>query len=269
MAVNKNLRGTLSYSSITLLILAVIMFPVPPRFTDFVILLNIVLSVLVLIDVQLRKKDNDYSVFSNYLLYMTIFGLAVNVMVTRQIISLGEHFNSILIRFIADPLSGSGSELITAILIIFVACVVFVFFKYVYKIYSISKTSAVSNLENRHKKIMAVDSEYNVRSITEEEADKRKMNIQENVDFFETLSESAEFFVNCEKFRFLLILINAVGGITIGTRFKGDSFTEAFQYYISLTAASGFLALIPVFFLAFSARIVLLQKLKSQGKLTL
>ncbi|MCL2265524.1 MAG: FHIPEP family type III secretion protein [Treponema sp.] len=268
MAVNKNLSGTLSYSSITLLILAVIMFPIPPRFTDFVILLNIVLSILLFIDVRLRKKDNDYSVFSNYLLYMAIFGLAINILVTRQILSLGEHFNSMLIIFIASPLSESGTVIITAILIIFITCVIFVFFKYVNKICSISGISAGSCLDSRHEKITAVDSEYQIRSITEEEADKRKASIQEKVDFYESFNESAGFFSNCEKFRFLLIIINAVTGIIIGTRIKGDSITDAYQFYVSLVISSGFYALIPVFFLAFSAKIVLLQKSENESTIT-
>ena len=266
---NKNLAGTLNYSSITILILAVIILPIPAKLLDFLILINILLSVILLTDVHFRKKENDFSPFSNYLLFMTIFGLAVNFIVTRQILSLGEHFNSVTVMFIAYPLSKTGIEITAASLAVLTAGIVFVFFKFIRNSRNILETSAKSMSDNRHKNITEIDKAFNVRTITEKEADKRKMNIQQEINFLESLSESAGFLSNCEIFRFILIVINTLGGIFIGMRYRGEFGPEAFIRYASLAVSAGFLSLIPVFFLAFSIRFVILQKSKNQSTIAL
>jgi len=260
---NKSLSGTLSYTSITLLILAVLMFPIPGRFMDFVLLFNIVLSVLLLIDVRQRKTNNDYSIFSKYLYYMSIFGLAINMMVTRQIVTMGETFNSTILRSIASLLTEIRIEILIIVLILFLACTVYVFIKRLLKACNTISAAAGLNLDNRHKKITNIQTEYDIRSITEEEADKKKMIIQDEVNFFNALNNSAGFFCNCEKFRLALILVNSAGGIIFGTRFKGEPFSDAFEFYVSLTVSAGILALIPVFLIVISLEIVLLQKLKN------
>ena len=260
MAVNKNFIGTINYSSITILILAVIILPIPSKIMDFLILINIALSAILLADVHFRKKENDYAPFAKYLLFMTIFGLAVNFMVTRQILSLGEYFGSVTIRFTAYPFANAGIKIIIASLAVFTASVIFVYFKFVRKIYVEITKSAELISDNRYARITEIDKELTAKSITENEADKRKMNIQKEIDFLESLSEAAGFLSNCEIFRFILIIINLLGGIFLGMNYRGELGFDAFIRYASFAISGGILTLIPVFFLAYSTRVVLLQK---------
>src|SRR5262245_15782433 len=70
-----------------LAIMTTIFVPLPPFVLDFLLVVSITLSVLILMTVIYVREPVKFSVFPSILLITTAYRLALNVAVTRQILS--------------------------------------------------------------------------------------------------------------------------------------------------------------------------------------
>lgn len=257
---NKNLSGTLSYSAITLVLLVIFIVPIPVILLDFLLSLNIVLSLLLVLDVFFSKKSKDYSLVPAALLMLTVLNLAINIIITRQILSFGEEFDGILICFIANPLTGDRFEGLIAACITFILCLA-VYFIFIHKnVNHISRISASFTLDNMLAKRAVIETELKNGVITEKEAEERKNGVKNEADFYETLDGTCRFISVYEKLRLLFILLNSAGGFFIGNRLRAEMTKDAFETYIALTISSGILSLLPAVLLAVAIWIIVKRK---------
>src|SRR3712207_4391932 len=70
--------------------LAVILVPLPTPVLDFLLVLNLTLSVIVLVTTVYVKSPLEFAVFPSLLLAVTLFRLVLNVATTRLILNAGE-----------------------------------------------------------------------------------------------------------------------------------------------------------------------------------
>jgi len=251
----KNLLGTINYSVITIIILVLVLFPIPVLFIDFIVLLNLFFSFLLMLDVYFGKKKDDYSFFPGLLIVFTIVNMSVNIVITRQILTLGEDFNDIVIRYAALPLTGLNSDLLMAVLtVLFLIAAVYLFFA--------GKTiNRIENLASRFtqdvrlERIAEIETEYYSRVITEKEVADRKDSLGREFEYFDLLEDSIRLFSLYEKFRLVFIIMNSAGGYLIGTRIRNEITNDAFINYISLATAGGFLSLVSGVFLTLAINV--------------
>src|SRR5678816_4169513 len=78
-------------------LLVVILVPLPPFVLDFLLVVNITLSVIVLVTTIYVKSPLEFAVLPSLLLAVTLFRLVLNVATTRLILTAGDRF--------ADPTS--------------------------------------------------------------------------------------------------------------------------------------------------------------------
>lgn len=242
--------GTINYSVITFIILVMVIFPIPVLFLDFLLLINLVFSFLLLLDVCFSKKRGDYSLFANFLIVFTIVNLSINIVITRHILTLGEDFFDIVIRSAVLPLTGLKSDWLTGILVILIVlAAIYLFFirKIINRMFRIT---SFYNQQVKQEKTQEIEAQYYTRVITEEEASDRKDNLASAFDFFGTLEDAIRLLSLYEKFRLVFIFLNSAGGYFIGTRIKNETANDAFINYISLAIGSGVLSLVCGIFLA-------------------
>jgi flagellar biosynthesis protein FlhA len=75
-------------------LLIVILVPLPTFVLDFLLTVNITLSVIVLVTTIYVKSPLEFAVFPSLLLALTLFRLVLNVATTRLILTAGDRFPS-------------------------------------------------------------------------------------------------------------------------------------------------------------------------------
>src|SRR5213078_5012317 len=70
-------------------LLLVILVPLPTQVLDFLLVVNITLSVIILVTTIYVKSPLEFSVFPSLLLAITLFRLVLNVATTRLILTAG------------------------------------------------------------------------------------------------------------------------------------------------------------------------------------
>ena len=73
-----------------ILILTVMLIPLPTFIIDFLLAVNIMLSIIILLSPIYLTKPSDFSVFPGLLLIVTLFRLSLNVATTRLILGQGD-----------------------------------------------------------------------------------------------------------------------------------------------------------------------------------
>src|SRR4051812_32819536 len=82
-------RGML-FPAACIVLLMVILVPLPPSVLDFLLILNITISVIVLVTTIYVKSPLEFAVMPSLLLAVTLFRLVLNVATTRLILTAGE-----------------------------------------------------------------------------------------------------------------------------------------------------------------------------------
>jgi len=240
----------LGYAFFTLLIPGIILliFPIPVIALEIIMLLNII-AALVLLFMVLVKKSSRFSILPTVLLLFTIYNLAINVAITRPILVKGPEFDGFLIGFISSLVTGFGNiSLITgSVVLIICLIIVFLLFRGICKI---SRVYARFTMDALPGKQMIIDNEYNQGVITQEEAAKRKYDLQQESDFSGSLEGALKFAMGNEKVRIFIVLVNSIGGILIGTLLRNEAAIDGVYTYISLAIGAGLLSMLPGVFLS-------------------
>src|SRR3954465_13737095 len=86
-AIHRNRGMVLPFAAIALLM--VILIPLPPAVLDFMLVLNLTISTIVLVTTIFVNSPLEFSVFPSLLLGTTLFRLVLNVATTRLILTAG------------------------------------------------------------------------------------------------------------------------------------------------------------------------------------
>src|SRR5262245_11337775 len=73
-------------------LLVVILAPLPPAVLDFLLIVNMTISVIVLVTTIYVKSPLEFAVMPSLLLAVTMFRLVLNVATTRLILTAGDRF---------------------------------------------------------------------------------------------------------------------------------------------------------------------------------
>jgi len=244
----------------TAVIVTVIMMilPLPTVLLDALMAVNLMLSLLILLIVITSKSPTtEFGLFPTMLLVTTVFSLALNVSSTRLILRDGVNFDGRMVRafshFVVGSSGNKGLVIGFIIFIIIIAVQAFVITKGATRI---SEVAARFRLDAMQVKIMSVETEYTSGSITEEEAKRRKMQIQQESDFFGAMDGASKFISGNVKIGILITAINVVGGIIIGMSLNGEPLAIAANNYLSLSIGDGLISQFPALFISVAMGIV-------------
>ena len=231
--------------------LGLMLIPLPPTVLDFLLALNITLSVLVLIVSLYIQSPLDISVFPGLLLVTTLFRLGLNISSTRLILIDGyagkviESFGSFVV---------SGNYVVG--FIIFIILVVIQFIVIVKGSGRISEVAARFTLDAMPGKQMAIDADLNTGLITESDARKRRETISREAEFYGAMDGASKFVKGDAVAGLIINGINILGGFIIGVAQRGLSFNDALQSYTILTIGDGLVSQIPAIIISTAAGLV-------------
>ena len=97
---------------------------------------------------------------------------------------------------------------------------------------------------------MAIDADLNAGILTSEEAKERRKEIAKEGEFYGAMDGAAKFVKGDAIAGILILIINIIGGLIIGTTQHDLSLSESAETYILLTVGDGLVAQIPSLLLA-------------------
>ncbi len=229
-----------------IVVVMMMLIPLPAFILDTLMSFNLVLSLLIILIVLYTRNALEFTVFPSLLLIATVFGLALNVSSTRLILSKGSHFNGKIVRAFGTFVVGTtGMAGYVIGFIIFVIIIAVQFIVITKGSTRVAEVAARFTLDALPGKQMAIEAEYNSGLITEEEATKKKNDLQREADFYGAMDGASKFVAGNVKVGILITTINMLGGLIVGMTIHKESWKVAIDTYISLTIGDGLVTQLP------------------------
>lgn len=238
---------------IVLMTLAMVTLPMPPFMLDAFFTFNIALSLLVLLVSVYTLKPLDFAVFPTILLVSTLLRLALNVASTRVVLlngHIGPDAAGKVIQSFGEVVIGNNY---VVGLVVFAILVIINFVVVTKGAGRISEVTARFTLDALPGKQMAIDADLNAGIIDQQKAHDRRESVRREADFYGSMDGASKFVRGDAVAGLLILAINIIGGMLIGTLGQGLSAGEAFAVYSLLTIGDGLVAQIPSLLLSTAA----------------
>jgi len=248
--------GGLGAPLFIVMLLAMIVLPLPPFLLDTFFTFNIALSLVVLLVVVYALRPLDFGLFPSLLLVATLLRLALNVASTRVVLLEGHNGGDAagkVIEAFGEFVVG-GNYAVG--LVVFLILVIINFVVVTKGAGRVSEVSARFTLDAMPGKQMAIDADLNSGLIDQDEARQRREDVSREADFYGAMDGASKFVRGDAVAGILILLINIIGGLSIGMGQHGLDLSTAMRYYALLTIGDGLVAQIPSLLLSTSAAII-------------
>jgi flagellar biosynthesis protein FlhA len=250
--VRRGLRHTDLLAAIAVvMIVTMLVVPLPAALLDLLITLNISAALTIVVATMYVGKALDFAAFPSLLLLTTMFRLAINVSVTRLILTTGDA-GSVVKSFGQFVVGGN----VVVGLVIFLILVVIQFVVVTNGAGRVAEVGARFTLDAMPGKQMAIDADLNAGLITDEQARSRRKEIAEEADFYGAMDGASKFVKGDAMAAVIITAINLIGGIVVGVLQHHLAFSEATHQFSLLTVGDGLAAQIPALLISVATGII-------------
>ena len=246
-------RGEVGMAVGVIGVILLLILPIPTFLLDLLLAISLVSSVLILMTAVMMKKPLDFAIFPTVLLVSTLFRLGLNLASTRLVLSHGHEgpggAGQVIQAF--GSLMMGGSFIIG--IIIFAIILVVNFVVITKGSTRIAEVSARFTLDSMPGKQMAIDADLSSGLITEDQAKLRRKELEQESTFFGAMDGASKFVRGDAVAGLIIVFINVLGGILIGTVQHGLSIGDAANSYISLTVGDGLVTQVPAIVISIAA----------------
>jgi flagellar biosynthesis protein FlhA len=233
------------------LVVTMLVVPLPSELLSLLITLNIAGALTIVCATMYLGKALDFAAFPSLLLLTTMFRLAINVSVTRLILTSGDA-GSVVKSFGEFVVSGN----VVVGLVIFLILVVIQFVVVTNGAGRVAEVGARFTLDAMPGKQMAIDADLNAGLITDQQARERRSEIAREADFYGAMDGASKFVKGDAMAALIITGINLVGGIIVGMLQRHLGFSEATHEYSLLTVGDGLAAQIPALLISVATGII-------------
>src|SRR6187551_1102828 len=245
-------------------ILAMLILPLPPVLLDVLFTFNIALSLVIVMAVFQVRRPLEFAIFPTVLLLVTLLRLALNVASTRVVLMHGHeggHAAGKVIAAFGEFVIG-GNYAVGAV--VFVILTIINFVVVTKGAGRVSEVSARFALDAMPGKQMAIDADLNAGIITQDEARVRRLEVRAESDFYGSMDGASKFVRGDAVAGILIMVINIIGGLLIGTMMHGLPMADATKTYTLLTIGDGLVAQIPGLLLSVAVAIIVTRVTREQ-----
>ena len=267
-----DLRHSLSFTDakgiaiplVILAIMAMLVIPLPSIALDILFTFNIMAGLIIVMIAINVHRPLEFSSFPLVLLLATVLRLSLNVASTRVVLLRGNEGPDAA----GDVIASFGEFVIAGNYVVgFIIFIILMIINFIVVTKGAGRTSEVIarfTLDALPGKQMAIDADLNAGIIDQETALRRREEVSQESDFFGSM-DGASKFVRGDAIAGLLILaINIIGGLIVGTTQHDLGFEEAAQIYTLLTIGDGLVAQIPSLLLSLATAIVVTRVTTSE-----
>ena len=267
-----NLRQSLNFSDakglgipiVILVIMAMFVVPLPSILLDVLFTFNIMAGlVIVMISISVRRPL-EFSSFPVVLLLTTMLRLGLNVASTRVVLLRGHEGPEAAGKVIAS----FGEFVISGNYVVgFIIFMILMIINFIVVTKGAGRTSEVIarfTLDGLPGKQMAIDADLNAGIINQDTALARREEVSQESDFFGSMDGASKFVRGDAIAGILILAINIIGGLLIGTTQHDLPLGEAAEIYVLLTIGDGLVAQVPSLLLSLSTAIIVTRVTTSE-----
>lgn len=252
-------------NSITLFVLlavVLIIIPLPAFLLDFMFIINITISLVILLMTMYVKEALEFSIFPSLLLITTLFRLGLNLSSTRLILSKAGEAGAVIKTFGEFVLQGN----IVIGFLIYLIIVLIQFIVITKGAERVAEVSARFTLDAMPGKQMAIDADLSSGIITEQEARSRRDKITREADFFGSMDGATKIVKGDTVMSLIITAINFLAGVIIGLVQGNMPFSEVLSVYSIATVGDGLVSQIPALLIS-TATGMIVTRSASEGSL--
>jgi type III secretion protein V len=245
---NVGARPELLILTLMVMIIAMLIIPLPTVLVDFLIGLNIIISLLVFMGSFYIERILNYSTFPALLLLTTLFRLALSISTSRLILSQAdageiiESFGEFVI----------GESLVVGFVIFSIVTIV-QFIVITKGSERVAEVAARFSLDGMPGKQMSIDGDLKAGAITAEEAKEKRSVLERESQLYGSFDGAMKFIKGDAIAGIIIIFVNFIAGMAIGVGQMGMDMSTALSTYTLLTIGDGLVAQIPALLIAIGA----------------
>ncbi len=238
-------------AALVLLIVGMMIIPLPTGLLDVLIASNVSLAVLMMLVAMYVPSGLAFTSFPTVLLVTTLYRLALNVSSTRLILlqaDAGEviyAFGNFVVR---------GNYVVGAVVFLILTLIQFLVIAKGSE--RVAEVGARFTLDAMPGKQMSIDAELRSGALTQEEARKKRAEIQRESQFYGAMDGAMKFVKGDAIAGIVITVVNILGGLAVGVAMRGMSAGEALKTYGLLTIGDGLVSQIPSLLISVSAGLV-------------
>lgn len=253
--IQKNMIGVAA-----VIVIAMLVIPLPKVFIDLLMILNLAISITVLLIVIYTPRASSFSSFPQLILFITLFGLGINISSTRLILSAqGNNLSALhntqsaMVQAFASIVAGNNLIIGFVMFIILIVVQVVVITKGAGRV---SEVAARFTLDSMSVKQFDIDNQLANGSITDEQANRMKEELRRDIDFYSNMDGSSKFVSGNVKAGIFITVVNLIGGFIVGMVQHKLDFQTSLNLYSTLTIGDGLLSQFPSLMLSFATGIL-------------
>ena len=234
-------------------IIVLLILPIPAFVLDMLLALSLTSAVLILMTALMIKKPLEFTAFPTVLLVTTLFRLGLNLASTRLILGHGQDgaggAGHIIQAF--GQLMMQGNYVIGVI--VFAILVIVNFVVITKGSGRIAEVAARFTLDSMPGKQMAIDADLSSGLVDQEEAKKRRKELEQESTFFGAMDGASKFVRGDAVAGLIVVGINVVGGILIGVLQHHLPIAQAASTYTIMTIGDGLVSQVPALVISIAA----------------
>ncbi|HFD6682487.1 TPA: EscV/YscV/HrcV family type III secretion system export apparatus protein [Providencia alcalifaciens] len=241
-------RPELMVLVIMVMVIAMLIIPLPTVLVDFLIALNIMISVLIFMSSFYITRVLNFQSFPSILLISTLFRLALSISTSRLILLEADA---------GDIIDTFGEFVIQDNLV--VGMVVFAIVTIVQFIVitkgseRIAEVAARFSLDAMPGKQMSIDADLRAGVIDEATVKIKRGELEKESQLFGSFDGAMKFIKGDAIAGIVIIFVNLIGGISVGTAQQGMDISTALNTFTLLTIGDGLVTQIPALLISISA----------------
>ena len=232
-------------------IVFMLVLPLSPGLLDFLIAISLGVAGLIVVVSMYMSGPTAFSTFPAVLLLTTLFRLAISVASTRLIL-LDAHAGHIVETFGNFVVGGN----LVVGLVVFLILTVVQFIVITKGSERVSEVAARFSLDAMPGKQMSIDSDLRSNILTPEEAKAKRALLSQESQLHGAMDGAMKFVKGDAIASICIVVINLIGGITIGVLQRDMEMAEAGQLYSVLSIGDALVAQIPALLISLAAGII-------------
>ncbi|MFJ1301987.1 type III secretion system export apparatus subunit SctV [Pseudomonadota bacterium AL_CKDN230030165-1A_HGKHYDSX7] len=264
-ALNRIVALATSRNDIVLAILIVsiifmMILPLPTTLVDVLIGANMTISAILLMVAMYLPSPLAFSSFPSVLLVTTLFRLGISIATTRLILLQGDagHIIETFGNFVV------GGNLVVG-LVVFLILTIVQFVVITKGAERVAEVAARFSLDAMPGKQMSIDADLRAGTIDMDEARRRRNIVEKESQLYGAMDGAMKFVKGDAIAGLIIVAVNLLGGMLIGTMQRGLSAGEAVQVYSILSIGDGLISQIPALFIAICAGIIVTRVQTGDG----
>jgi len=253
-------RQELALVGMLVLTMAMMILPIPTFLADVLIAGNIGLAMLLMMVAVHISGPVEFSTLPSIILITTAFRLSLSITTSRMVLVQADAGE--IIRTFGEFVI-AGNVVVGLVVYLIITIVQFVVITKGSE--RVAEVAARFTLDALPGKQISIDTDLKNGDIDQKEARQRRRTLEKESQLYGAMDGAMKFVKGDAIASLVIIVVNLVGGMTIGCLQRGMSFPDAVRTYSLLAVGDGLIAQIPALLISLTAGVIVTRVTSDAG----